>query len=138
MWTYIQSTGDFFSGTGYVETGYSGKVPDGKNEPSKECDINIGPIPRGYYNIRAAVSSPTPVALPLTADTPGYCNPPRSGFLIHGDNSTGTASTGCIILSRRTRESIEKSDDKRLRVVKDSKRVQGIRRRVRSEDVGLI
>lgn len=137
MWRYVQSTGDFFLGSQYVETGYSGADPDGKNDPSKECVRNVGPIPRGYYAIGAAVSSPTAVSLPLNADNPNYCSPARSGFLIHGDNSTGTASQGCIILSRATRERVNNSDDKRLRVVRDSKLVENITRRRFAEKLGL-
>lgn len=137
MWLYVQSTGDFFLGSRYVETGYSGAVPDGKNDPTKECVRNVGPIPRGYYTISAAVSSPTAVSLPLNADNSGYCSPARSGFLIHGDNSTGTASQGCIILSRATRERVNNSDDKRLRVVRDSKLVENVTRRRFAEKLEL-
>jgi hypothetical protein len=137
MWLYVQSTGDFFLGSRYVETGYSGAVPDGKNDPTKECIRNVGPIPRGYYTIGAAVSSPTAVSLPLNADNPSYCSPARSGFLIHGDNSTGTASQGCIILSRATRERVNNSDDKRLRVVRDSKLVETVTRRRYAEKLEL-
>lgn len=137
MWLYVQSSGDLFSGRSYVETGYSGAVPVGKNDPSKECVRNVGPIPRGYYSIGAAILTPTAVTLPLSADNPAYCSPPRSGFLIHGDNSTGTASQGCIILSRATRDRINASDDKRLRVVAESVLVRTIERRVYSETLGL-
>ena len=126
MWIYVQRTGDFFQNSTYIETGYSGKLPEGKNDPAKECVRDIGPIPRGYYTINAAVNSPTVVSLPLVPDTPNYCQPPRSGFLIHGDNSTGTASTGCIILTRSTRERVTGSNDKRLRVVADSVRSERV------------
>lgn len=137
MWLYVQKTGDFFLNSTYVETGYSGADPDGKNDPTKECVRNIGPIPRGYYTIGAAVDSPTAVSLPLGADNPSYCSPPRSGFLIHGDNSTGTASQGCIILSRTTRERVNNSTDKRLRVVRDSIHVRNIKRRRYAENLDL-
>lgn len=134
MWTYVQRTGDFFLGSTYVETGYSGATPAGKNDPSKECVRNVGPIPRGYYTISGSVSSPTPITLVLVADNPNYCNPPRSGFLVHGDNSTGTASQGCIILSRGVRERISSSNDTRLRVVEMSARVREIRLRIYAVD----
>lgn len=137
MWTYVQSTGDLFHGSAYIETGYSGKVPGGKNDPSKECVKDVGPIPRGTYKIGPEKASPSPVSLILTADNPNYCTPPRDGFLIHGDNSTGTASTGCIILSRSTRESIRDSNDNRLKVVRNSERVSGITRRKFAETLGL-
>jgi len=122
MWVYVQSTGDLFHNTQFIETGYSGAVPDGKNNPDKECVINVGPIPRGYYSIGKAVSKPTVVTLPLDADDPHYCSPPRDGFLIHGGNASGTASSGCIIMSLPTRKLVDASEDKRLRVVRDSVR----------------
>lgn len=120
MWKYGQSTGDLFLNGHYMETGYSGALPYGKNKPEMECVKNVGPIPRGYYIIGAALTSPTPITLPLTADKLHYCMPARSGFLIHGDNMTGTASHGCIILSKGLRRTIGESDDKRLLVVRDS------------------
>jgi hypothetical protein len=129
MWIYIQSSGDFFRNGSYIETGYSGKLPDGRNNPSKECVINVGPIPCGYYQIMPDTSSPSPMSLPLNARDPNYCKPARSGFLIHGDKSTGDASTGCIILSPSTRRIVRDSDDKLLRVVRDSVRSQMIKSR---------
>lgn len=139
MWKYVQSTGDLFNGAGdYVETGYSGANPGGKNDPSKECVKNVGPIPRGYYDIGDETSSPTVVALPLTADDPNYCSPPRDGFLIHGDNSTGTASVGCIIMSKATRIKVRDSGDARLQVVKTSSLVRNIKRRRFAVDLPLV
>jgi hypothetical protein len=43
----------------------------------------------------------------------------RTGFLIHGDavHAPGTASEGCVILSRTTREQIWESHDHVLQVV---------------------
>ncbi len=37
--------------------------------------------------------------------------------MIHGDNATNNASTGCIILGRAFREQIRDSGDNRLQVV---------------------
>jgi hypothetical protein len=41
---YVQSTGDLFHNSDYVETGYSGADPDGKNNPEKECEQDVCPI----------------------------------------------------------------------------------------------
>jgi hypothetical protein len=51
----------------------------------------------------------------------------RSAFFIHGDSRTrpGTASNGCIILSRPTRTAIDRSDDKVLVVVRDAAGTRG-------------
>jgi hypothetical protein len=116
MWQYVQKTGVLSRDGTYVDTGYSGSGV-GKNNPSKECESNVGPIPRGQYTIGAEIAQPTVVTLPLAAANPNYCNPPRSGFLIHGDNTTGTASTGCIVLRKTTRERIRDSGDNQLTVI---------------------
>jgi len=118
MWKYVQTTGEMFQNGNLVDRGYSG-TGAGRDNPSMECEINVGPIPRGYYNINPAVDHPRtgPVTMPLTPSDPNYCKPPRTGFMIHGDNSTGNASTGCIILKRSTRERIRDSGDKSLQVV---------------------
>lgn len=128
MWKYVQETGQMFQNTTLIDAGYSGSKV-GKNNPAMECEKNVGPIPRGYYTIQGQVSKPTAVTLPLSADDPDYCKPPRDGFLIHGDNSSGTASTGCIVLKRSTRERIRDSGDTRLQVVATS--VLTRRRKVR-------
>jgi len=137
MWIYVQSSEELFSGSTYVETGYSGALPDRKNKPDMERVRNVGPIPRGYYSIGAASSSPTAITPSLTPGDPSYCSPPRSGLLIHGDNSTGTASQGCIVLRRATRQKITESNDMRLRVVRNSIRVNSIKRRSYAEQVLL-
>jgi hypothetical protein len=41
----------------------------------------------------------------------------RDGFLIHGDNLTHDASTGCIILPPEIRDMIAASEDRDLEVV---------------------
>lgn len=38
----------------------------------------------------------------------------RAGFLIHGDNGKGTASTGCIVASLTVRQKIAASGDREL------------------------
>lgn len=119
MWTYSQSTGRLMHDGRYVATGYSGQ-PAAKNDPAREREPNVGPIPRGMYTIERHYDSghTGPYSLPLHPDV---CNEMfgRGGFLIHGDSKTapGTASHGCIILPRAIREDIEQSGDPRLEVV---------------------
>ena len=122
MWIYVQETGAMFDPQGaQLETGYAGKDPH-KNNPASQCVKDLGPLPRGDYRIRAQRNNPTPVTLPLDPDPGNFmCKPLRSGFLIHGDSiaAPGTASNGCIILSRSARISIRDSGDDLLRVVRD-------------------
>jgi hypothetical protein len=120
MWTYQQSTGNMLDASGnLVCTGYSG-APAGKNDPTKQCLQNVGPIPRGAYTIGAPQNTVThgPYVLPLTPDPANnMCG--RTGFLIHGDSiqNPGTASQGCIILNLTCRQQIWTSGDPGLQVV---------------------
>jgi hypothetical protein len=124
MWQYIQSTGELFDAYGaLIERGYAGKGA-AKNRPEAECEKDAGPLPCGWYTIGDAIDHPRagPLTLPLIADAD---NPPcpsaRDGFLIHGDSKThpGEASSGCIVLSRATRERLRDSRDRRLVVLRD-------------------
>lgn len=114
-WTYHQSTGALSAPQGLgVATGYSG-AEMGKNNPLTEGEKNVGPIPRGTYQIRPAHFSPHtgPLSMDLVA-MPNTHTLGRYAFLIHGDNPSHTASQGCIILSRGIREQINGSSDRIL------------------------
>jgi hypothetical protein len=97
--------------------GYAG-AGDGKNDPLKQGVRNVGPLPVGLYVIGLPVEGTKmgPLAIPLE---PHHKNEMfgRSEFYIHGDNATHTASTGCIIMDRPTRQKIMDSDDDVLVVV---------------------
>ncbi|HWG19170.1 MAG TPA: tlde1 domain-containing protein [Terracidiphilus sp.] len=120
MWSYQQTAGELFDNDGNLTgTGYSGS-PEGKNDPSKQCIPDVGPIPRGSYTIGQPFSSSAhgPFVLPLDPDPANdMCG--RSGFLIHGDSieHPGAASEGCIIMPRPVRESVWNSGDRLLTVV---------------------
>jgi hypothetical protein len=119
MWTFHQSTGELLDPNGKLAaTGYSG-YGRGKNNPALESVAQVGPIPAGEWRIVGGPYDTTghgPFVLRLRpmGDTHG-----RSGFLIHGDSSSapGTASKGCIILDRKTRELIWNSGDRKVLVV---------------------
>lgn len=120
---YQQSTGQFALGFLYdsaasgirfirrlvIERGYSGRGDDQDN-PQSERLVARGPIPRGAWAIRPAQTHAQlgPIALRLDP-LQGTHTFGRSGFLIHGDNRSAnkTASSGCIILSRATRQFVE-------------------------------
>lgn len=120
MLIYSQSTGMLWNDAGeLMGRGYSG-APEAKNNPSKENIRNIGPIPRGLWEIGVPYDSKNvgPFAIPLfpiNHDAFG-----RTSFLIHGDRAppySGTASQGCIILSRKIREKVHQLQDKHLKVI---------------------
>jgi hypothetical protein len=120
MWTFEQSTGRLYRNDGELAaTGYSGRG-EYKNEPSAEHIADWGPIPDGAYIMDTPVDTKThgPFVLWLfprpTNDMHG-----RSGFGIHGDSVLlpGTASEGCVILPRATREAMWNSGDHVLKVV---------------------
>jgi hypothetical protein len=120
MWTYKQLTGELYDSTmKRIATGYSG-AGDGKNNPAMQEVRNIGPLPKGIYSIgapRDLQGGPHgPFVLPLTPNPKNEMFG-RAGFLIHGDNSTHTASEGCIILPLPIRMAISQSPDKALEVI---------------------
>jgi len=125
MWKYEQLTGRLFSdysnptGEEVVAIGYSGHG-EGKNNPNLQNVHDVGPLPVGVYDIGPPQDTVThgPYVLTLHPE-PDNVMYGRSGFLIHGDSVVhpGTASQGCIIMSRDIREKIWKSGDRVLRVV---------------------
>jgi hypothetical protein len=120
MWSYQQSTGELFDDNGTLQgTGYSGS-PEGKNDPTKQCEPDVGPIPQGLYTIEGPRDTPEhgPFVLPLEPDAGNdMCG--RAGFLMHGDSVShpGTASKGCIIMARVVRDAVWASGDRELTVV---------------------
>lgn len=124
MWLYVQSTGNLYhdDSPDAVATGYSG-FGEGKNNPALEQVHDVGPIPRGFWDIGdpecvTTVGPHGPFVLPLTAKE-GTETFGRSGFLCHGDsiNHAGSASHGCIVMSRPVREEIAASHDQLLKVI---------------------
>ena len=109
MWLYEQISGRLSRADKLLASGYSG-FSEGKNNPARQSEANVGPIPEGAYWIgpeREETADHGPVVLPLVP-VPGTNTFGRSGFLIHGDSieHPGAASHGCIILPRPVRELI--------------------------------
>jgi hypothetical protein len=120
-WIYEQLTGRLRNAQGdVIGVGYSGRSPDGKNQPSTQNVPDVGPIPCGDYTMQPPVDTVThgPYVLALTPDPTNEMFG-RSGFLMHGDSvvNPGTASLGCIIQSRDVRETVWNSGDRFLTVV---------------------
>jgi len=113
---YLQATGacyveDADFNRSLIGRGYSG-APDCRNKPECEGEVSKGPIPRGVWRIGRPYDHKRlgPCCVPLSPVKleAGRLEHERSGFFIHGDNSRGdgSASSGCIILPRQTRECI--------------------------------
>jgi hypothetical protein len=116
---YSQKTGRLSLDSKEIGRGYSGKG-DGLNNPDKEKEKNVGPIPAGAYKIGPAREyKGMQDCFDLTPD--GHSAHGRTEFLIHGDNKKmdNSASEGCIILDTATRKKIANSGVTRLRVVRD-------------------
>ena len=115
-WIYSQSTGELTRSGKLIATGYSG-FGIGRNNPAQQAVPNVGPIPRGLYRIGPQFDAPVqgPCTMALTPE--GHDALGRFGFLIHGDNETHNASTGCIVLPPEAREQIAASQDCSLEVV---------------------
>ncbi len=108
MLKYKQKTGELFHledgkwiliGTGYAGHG------EGLNNHAKEAVANLGPIPCGLWSVSFPFDHPTKGPLcfryvPLTYKGP------RSGFLMHGDNSqmNHSASDGCTVFPHAVRQ----------------------------------
>ena len=119
MWTYNQATGVLSKDGEAVGNGYSG-FGEGKNNPEMQQVEDIGPIPKGTYEIGSPhdTASHGPFVMALSP-APGTEMFGRNGFLIHGDSiaDPGTASHGCIILARNVRDTIAASGDDQIEVV---------------------
>jgi hypothetical protein len=119
MWTYNQQNGVLLKDGETMGTGYSG-FEAGKNNPAMQRVEDVGPIPKGVYEIGSphdtASHGPHVMALSPAAGTETFG---RSGFLIHGDSvaDPGAASHGCIILARDLRDKISASGDDHIEVV---------------------
>jgi len=119
MITYVIPSGELRDAeNNVIGTGYSGKGSC-KNDPTT-CDLpNLGPIPPGLYKMGDPVDTVThgPYVLSLdpSVDNKMYG---RAGFLMHGDSviEPGTASEGCIIMSRPTRQRAAAEPDRMLQV----------------------
>ena len=100
MFTYHQSTGQLTGSNGTPRlAGYAG-FGSGLNNPDKQDQHDIGPLPRGRYKMTALINSPhTGLATIVLDPDPANQMFGRSGFRIHGDNAAAnhTASNGCII-----------------------------------------
>ena len=121
-WTYIQRTGHLIDPDGELfASGYAGNGA-GLNNPAMQFVVRIGPLPVGRYTIGEPYDHPRlgPLTVNLTPDA-GNDMRGRAAFRIHGDNARGdrSASQGCIVTNRQTRQDIVDSDCDRLRVVSE-------------------
>ena len=91
-----------------------------KNDPSKQSERGVGPIPVGTYVIGQPFTHATAGTLMMRLSPLAGTNTfGRSGFLIHGDSRKmpGSASRGCIVLPHAIRRTIWESMDHTLEVV---------------------
>lgn len=120
-WIYHQATGDIFldkvlKGRGYAGAGKT--AAGGRNNPAMEGVVAKGPIPRGRWKMTGLrLKHPALGPYVILLEPVGHNALGRSLFRIHGDNATGDASHGCIILFRNLREQIWTSGVRDLVVV---------------------
>lgn len=115
---YRQTNGHMTKDDHLIGVGYSGNG-EGLNNPDKEREVAVGPIPRGQWHIdrwdeHHGEKGPIVAVLsPVGHDAHG-----RSEFLIHGPhaNDHQDSSHGCIILARPIREAMRASGDMDLLV----------------------
>lgn len=103
---YRQHDGQLTEAGAFVGTGYSG-TGVGRNAPTHEDMVGVGPIPAGGYLIGRAYDHSTLGPCVMNLDPlPGTNTRGRSLFRIHGDNARHDASHGCIILGPAIRHAI--------------------------------
>lgn len=115
-WIYSQSSGQLSRDGELIATGYSG-AGAGRNNPAEQAVPNVGPIPQGHYLIGPEFDAPIQGPCTMRLSPNGHDALGRDGFLIHGDNATHDASTGCVILPLEARQQIAASEDRDLEVV---------------------
>ena len=124
-WYFDQSTGkQYDSEFNLYSTGYAGgncgDNPEGVNNPALQAAHGVGPLPVGGYTFGTPEDSPKlgPFAIPLIPDSTNNMYG-RSGFFCHGDNShmNQSASEGCDVQPRTTREAMWSSTDHHMQVV---------------------
>ena len=102
---------------------YSGRFPDGFNNPAMVQIKDVGPLPPGFYEIGPLQASHAllgPNVMPLTPapETEMYG---RGGFFVHGKPlppaDIRSGSDGCICAQESTRLAINASPDKDLWVI---------------------
>lgn len=103
-----------------IGKGYAGHGA-GVNNTLYEDIRELGPLPQGWYTIGEPQDHPRlgPFVMRLMADASNQMHG-RTGFYVHGDNTTPDprdASRGCIVLDRAVREKVAASGNRRLRVV---------------------
>jgi hypothetical protein len=117
-WQWDQSAGEISRAGKVVSRGYSG-FGRGKNNPSMQAAVGVGPIPAGRWTIAERYDSANVGPYALKLEPVDHAALGRSAFRIHGDSvaNPGSASHGCIILPRAVRELIWKSGDRDLVVI---------------------
>lgn len=120
---YEQTSGNIYisdmdDARALIGRGYSGAA-DCVNNSQFEAVAEHGPIPRGKWRLDAPIKHERlgPLAFrlwPIDHNAFG-----RTAFFIHGDNARGdfSASSGCIIAGRATREAIRALGCRRLLVI---------------------
>lgn len=103
-----------------IATGIWSGHGDAANDPSRESEHGIGPLPAGVYEIGPMRDSATlgPHVMDLTQISGNTFG--RSLFRIHGDtvnDANHAASDGCIIAPRTARDLINTLSDRRITVI---------------------
>jgi hypothetical protein len=122
MITFDRARGVLLDDAGNVKfTGiWSGHGP-AMNDPSREREIGIGPLPGGIYIVGEVRDSTTLGPFVMNLDpAPGTEMYGRALMRVHGDtvaDENHVASDGCIVAPRPAREWINAQHDRRIRVI---------------------
>jgi non-ribosomal peptide synthetase component E (peptide arylation enzyme) len=124
-WTFEIVTGKMYAPDGnYVGSGYAGgnlgRNPEAINNPFKQDQHNIGPLPAGMYTFGEWLDKHPKLGKDVFSLAPDKDNVMygRSGFYCHGDTvKPRCASEGCIVMPNAVRKAMYNSDCHRLKVM---------------------
>jgi hypothetical protein len=101
MWTYNQSTGQLLKPDGtLLAFGFAGNS-DGLNNPTKQDQHSLGPLPRGEYTMKRWIESDPHLGLCVIVLEPAGTNEMfgRAGFAMHGYRSIEKRGLSAFLLS---------------------------------------
>jgi hypothetical protein len=144
MLIYVIRTGNLYDMGRFIGQGYSGNNMDpripGLNNPAFVMAENHGPLPPGGYTLGSPFTHPHTGAytMRLRPDPKNNMgNPPRDGFMMHGDNvqMNHSASDGCIVMfhNGRVNANTACAPSRRLQVVKE----ESDRDKILSPEIGV-
>lgn len=124
MWVFNISAGLILHNGLLLDSNvYSGAFPEGFNNPARQAERDIGPLPEGFWIVCGPPFEDTEHGKYILRLEPekGTITYGRIGFLLHGKplppRDIRTGSKGCICAGPDTRRRVYQSGDTKLQVI---------------------